>query len=64
MALLLLWEPNDQFSLKFHYEVMEDTSEQGAYVNRNRVGELACTITLIGFDPFNGCEKMRMMVQI
>ena len=56
-GLTTLWEPNDQFSLKLHYEVMEDTSEQGAYVNRNRVGELACTITLIGFDPFNGCEK-------
>ena len=51
-----LWEPNDQFSLKFHYEIMEDKSEQGSYVNRNRVGELACTITLIGFDSRNGCE--------
>jgi iron complex outermembrane receptor protein len=36
---------------------MEDTSEQGSYTNRNAVGELACTITQIGFDPFNGCEK-------
>ena len=52
-----LWEPTDQLSLKVHYEVMEDQSEQGVYVNRNRVGELACTITLIGFDPNNGCEK-------
>ena len=26
-------------------------------MNRNRVGELACTITQIGFDPYNGCEK-------
>ena len=29
-----LWEPNDQFSLKFHYEIMEDKSEQGSYVNK------------------------------
>ena len=36
---------------------MEDKSEQGVYVNRNHVGELACTITQIGFDPNNGCEK-------
>ena len=53
----LLWEPNDQLSLKLHHELMEDKSEQGVYVNRNVVGELACTITLIGFDPNNGCEK-------
>jgi len=52
-----LWEPTEQFNLKVHYEVMEDQSEQGVYVNRNRVGELACTISLIGFDPNNGCEK-------
>ena len=51
-----LWEPNENFSLKFHHEIMEDKSEQGAYVNRNQVGELACTITQIGFDPRNGCE--------
>ena len=53
----LLWEPNDNFSLKLHHEIMEDKSEQGVYVNRNRVGELACTITQIGFDQYNGCEK-------
>jgi iron complex outermembrane receptor protein len=35
---------------------MEDQSEQGAYVNRNAVGELACTVFQIGFDPANGCE--------
>jgi len=52
-----LWEPNDSFDLKVHYEIMEDTSVQGAYTNRNRVGELACTLTQIGFDPANGCEK-------
>ena len=52
-----LWEPNENFSLKVHHEIMEDTSEQGSYTNRNAVGELACTITQIGFDPFNGCEK-------
>ena len=52
-----LWEPNDSFDLKLHYEIMEDNSEQGAYTNRNQVGELACTITQIGFDPANGCEK-------
>ena len=33
----LLWEPNDNFSLKLHHEIMEDKSEQGVYVNRNRV---------------------------
>ena len=53
----LLWEPNDQLSLKLHHELMEDKSEQGVYVNRNVVGELACTISLIGFDPNNGCEQ-------
>ena len=52
-----LWAPNDSFDLKVHYEIMEDKSVQGAYVNRNKVGELACTITQIGFDPANGCEK-------
>ncbi len=52
-----LWEPNDQFNLKIHYEIMEDQSVQGAYVNRNQIGELACTIQLIGFDPATGCEK-------
>ena len=51
-----LWAPNDQFDLKVHYEIMEDQSEQGAYVNRNAVGELACTVFQIGFDPANGCE--------
>ena len=53
----VLWEPNDDFDLKVHHEIMEDNSEQGAYTNRNVVGELACTITQIGFDPANGCEK-------
>ena len=51
-----LWAPTENFDIKVHYEIMEDKSEQGAYVNRNRVGELACTITQIGFDPANGCE--------
>ena len=50
------WQATDQLDFKLHYEIMEDESEQGAYTNRNRVGELACTITLIGFDPMNGCE--------
>ena len=36
---------------------MNYQSEQGAYVNRNTVGMLACTITQIGFDHYNGCEK-------
>jgi iron complex outermembrane receptor protein len=53
----LLWEPNENLSIKLHHEIMEDKSEQGVYVNRNRVGELACTITQIGFEPNNGCEK-------
>jgi len=52
-----LWKPNDNFDLKVHYEIMKDKSVQGAYVNRNIVGELACTLTQIGFDPANGCEK-------
>ncbi|MDE0745264.1 MAG: TonB-dependent receptor, partial [SAR202 cluster bacterium] len=51
-----LWEPNDNFDLKVHYEIMKDNSVQGAYTNRNKVGELACTLTQIGFDPANGCE--------
>ena len=53
----VLWEPNDQLSFKLHHEIMQDKSEQGVYVNRNIVGELACTITQIGFEPNNGCEK-------
>ena len=52
-----LWEPDDNFSLKLHHEIMVDKSVQGAYTNRNQVGELACTIQLIGFDPAIGCEK-------
>ena len=56
MVLHYFWEPNDQLYLKLHHEIMEDKSEQGVYVNRNVVGELACTITLIGFDPNNGCR--------
>jgi len=51
------WEPNENLSIKLHHEIMNDQSEQGAYVNRNTVGMLACTITQIGFDPYNGCEK-------
>ena len=53
----MLWEPNENFSLKLHHEIMEDRSEQGVYVNRNIVGELTCTVTQIGFEPNNGCEK-------
>ena len=53
----VLWEPNDQLSIKLHHEIMEDKSEQGVYVNRNPVGILACTIHQIGFDPNEGCEK-------
>ena len=52
-----LWEPGDNFSLKLHHEIMVDKSIQGAYTNRNQIGELACTIQLIGFDPATGCEK-------
>jgi len=52
-----LWQPNDNFSLKLHHEIMEDNSEQGVYINRNPVGILACTIHQIGFDPNEGCEK-------
>ena len=51
------WEPNENLSIKLHHEIMNDQSEQGAYVNGNTVGMLACTITQIGFDPYNGCEK-------
>ena len=50
-------QPNDNFDLKVHYESWKIQSVQGAYVNRTSVGELACTITQIGFDPANGCEK-------
>ena len=52
----LQWEPIDNFDIKLHHELMKDKSEQGAYTNRNQMGELACTISLIGFDPANGCE--------
>ena len=41
-----LWEPNENFSLKVHHEIMEDTSEQGVLCqSKCIVGELACTIT-------------------
>lgn len=50
------WEPNDQFDLQLHYEIMEDKSEQGAYINRNTTSDLACLLNFIGLDPDNGCE--------
>lgn len=43
-----LWEPTDNLSLRLHYEKMFDDSDQGAYSNLNQVGELACTLQLIG----------------
>lgn len=50
------WEPTDNFDLKLHYEIMDDQSEQGAYVNRNQPGDLACVLNAIGLDPATGCE--------
>lgn len=50
-----LWEPTDNFSLKLHYEKFLDESDQGAYTNANQVGELACTLELIGLGD-TGCE--------
>jgi len=52
----LQWEPVDNFDIKLHHEIMKDKSQQGAYTNRNQFGDLACVISLIGFDPANGCE--------
>ena len=51
-----LWEPNDTFNLKLHYEKFIDESEQGAYTNVNQVDELACTLELIGLGE-TGCES-------
>lgn len=51
-----LWEPNDSFSLKLHYEKFLDDSDQGSYTNVNQVGELACTLQLIGLSGI-GCEN-------
>ena len=57
-----LWEPNDAFDLKVHHEIMEDTSEQGVYTNRNQASELACLLNFIPdgaggvLDSANGCE--------
>ena len=51
----LLWEPSDVFDLKLHYEKFLDKSEQGAYVNANQPGELACTLEIIGLGGI-GCE--------
>lgn len=53
----LKYVPTDKFDLKFHYEVMEDDSEQGAYVNRNLPGDLACVLNAINLDPATGCES-------
>ncbi len=39
-----LWEPTENFDLKFHYEKFKDQSDQGAYSNLNQPGELACTL--------------------
>ncbi len=50
------WEPNDQFDIQLHYEIMEDKSEQGAYINRNTPGDLACLLNVTGLDTNNGCE--------
>ncbi len=50
------WEPNDSFDAQLHYEIMEDKSEQGAYINRNTTGDLACLLNFIGLDSNNGCE--------
>lgn len=50
------WEPTDNFDLQLHYEIMEDKSEQGAYINRNTPGDLACVLNLIGLEQANGCE--------
>jgi iron complex outermembrane receptor protein len=44
-----LWRPNEDFDLKFHYERLNDESDQGAYVNLNQPGELTC-------DVFQTCE--------
>jgi len=57
-----LWEPNDAFDFKVHHEIMEDTSEQGVYTNRNQASELACLLNFIPdgaggvLDSANGCE--------
>ena len=51
-----LWEPTDNFNLKLHYEKFLDKSDQGSYTNVNQVGELACTLQLIGLGGI-GCEN-------
>ncbi len=51
-----LWEPSDRFNIKLHYEKMLDESDQGAYTNLNQVGELACTLELIGLGA-TGCAS-------
>ncbi|MFK7914607.1 MAG: TonB-dependent receptor [Pseudomonadales bacterium] len=51
-----LWEPTDNLSLKLHYEKFLDESDQGAYSNLNQVGELACTLQLIGLGDI-GCAN-------
>ncbi len=39
-----LWRPTENFDLKFHYERLNDESDQGAYVNVNQPGELSCAV--------------------
>lgn len=51
----LLWEPSDVFDLKMHYEKFLDKSDQGAYVNANQAGELACRLEILGLSGI-GCE--------
>ncbi len=57
------WEPTDNFDLQLHYEIMEDESEQGAYINRNTPGDLACLLNIIGLDQDNGCEAAAVQGQ-
>ncbi|MFT6955381.1 MAG: iron complex outermembrane receptor protein [Halieaceae bacterium] len=45
-----LWRPTENFDLKFHYERLNDESDQGAYVNVNQPNELNCAV-------YGSCES-------
>lgn len=45
-----LWRPTENFDLKFHYERLNDESDQGAYVNVNQPDELTCAV-------YGSCES-------
>ena len=49
------WEPNDNLTIRFHYEHMDDKTDTGAYTNMNQPEDLACILQGV-FWPV-GCQS-------